>query len=197
MNRPPPDVVLASSSSGRRELLARLQIPFSVVPPDVDETAHTGETAPQLAKRLAQTKAEAVAPDQPGSLVIGADQVADVDGAIIGKPGTIDVARSQLRAQSGRAVLFHTGLCVIAPVFERPKTVLETVTATFRTLSDAQIEAYVQADDPTQTAGTLKSEGLGITLLSSVESRDPSTLIGLPLIALTELLLEAGITLPP
>ncbi|NNC22876.1 septum formation protein Maf [Salinisphaera sp. USBA-960] len=191
-----PHIVLASSSAGRRELLSRLQIPFSAVSPDVDETAYDNEPPPALAERLARAKAEAVAAEYPQSIVIGSDQVADVDGTAVGKPGSLDAARQQLRAQSGRLVLFHTSVAVAAPDLSESRVALETVKTTFRPLTDAQIEAYIQAEDPTQTAGTLKSEGLGITLLAAVESSDPSTLIGLPLIQLTDLLSERGISLP-
>jgi septum formation protein len=191
------DIVLASSSTGRRTLLKRLQIPFSAISPDIDESAHAGEQAPQLAERLAREKAEAIAGRRPDSIIIGADQVADLHGRIIGKPGSVEAARAQLREQSGQTVYFHTGLAVIAPAFKAPRTILETVETTFRELTEAQIEACIQADDPLQTAGTLKSESLGIALVKRIRSNDPSTLIGLPLIALTDLLAEAGINLPP
>lgn len=193
----PPEIILASSSSGRRALLKRLQIAYSAVSPEVDETPHPGESAPHLAQRLAELKAETVAAVHPETIVIGSDQVADVNGAIIGKPGSLEAARAQLRAQSGRTVLFQTGVAVAAPAFDHTRSQLDTVTTQFRNLTEAQIDAYVRADEPTQTAGTLKSEGLGITLLASVESRDPSALIGLPLIRLTDLLLAAGVSLPP
>lgn len=192
-----PEIVLASTSAGRRNLLARLQLPFDSVAPETDETPNEHETAPVLAERLARDKAAAVAMSRPNSIVIGADQVADVDGQIVGKPGSEAAARAQLRAQSGRTVLFYTGLAVSAPSFQAPESTIETVKTQFRSLTDAQIDAYVTADAPMQTAGTLKSEGLGIALVSRIESDDPSTLIGLPLIALTDLLIAAGINLPP
>lgn len=192
-----PEIILASSSSGRRELLNRLQIAYSAITPDVDETPQPGESAPHLAQRLAELKAETVAAAHPESIVIGSDQVADINGVIVGKPGSLKAARAQLRAQSGRTVLFHTGVAVVAPKFDHTRSQLETVTTQFRDLTEAQIDAYVLADDPTQTAGSLKSEGLGITLLASVESRDPTALIGMSLIQLTDLLLAADVSLPP
>jgi len=128
--------------------------------------------------------------------VIGADQVADVNGAILGKPGTPAKAREQLRTQSGQRVAFHTGLCVCAPSLHEPLITVETVTTQFRTLTDDQIARYVAAEDVTATAGSIKSEGLGITLVESIESRDPSALVGLPLIALRAFLEQAGVALP-
>ena len=126
----------------------------------------------------------------------GADQVADVNGTILGKPGTRDNARAQLRCQSGQTVLFHSGLCVCAPAFEHPRSLVETVTTRFRQLTDEQIARYVEAEDVTATAGSIKSEGLGISLVEAIESRDPTALVGLPLIALRNLLEQAGIAIP-
>lgn len=193
--RPAP-IVLASSSPFRRQLLEQLGLVFEAISPDVDETAHAGESPKALAERLAVTKARHIANTRPEAIVIGADQVADVDGTILGKPGNRDNARAQLRRQSGRTVLFHSGLCVCAPAFDQPESVVETVTTRFRELSDAQIARYVEAEDVTATAGSIKSEGLGITLVEAIESSDPSALIGLPLIALRRLLEQAGIGLP-
>ncbi|WP_109994372.1 nucleoside triphosphate pyrophosphatase [Salinisphaera sp. LB1] len=191
-----PHVILASSSVWRRQLLQQIGLPFEATSPDVDETAHAGEPGDALACRLARAKAEKVAADWPEAVVIGSDQVADVDGYILGKPGTAARAREQLRWQSGKRVVFHTGLCVCAPAFAEPRLHLETVTTRFRELDDAEIARYVAAEDVTATAGSLKSEGLGITLVAAIESSDPSALVGLPLIGLRRLLAEAGLALP-
>lgn len=191
-----PSVILASSSVWRRQLLRQIGLSFKATSPDIDETPHPGETGDALACRLAQTKAEKVAADWPGAVVIGSDQVADVEGDILGKPGTAARAREQLKQQSGKRVVFHTGLCVCAPGFAAPRLHLETVTTQFRELDDAEIARYVAAEDVTTTAGSLKSEGLGITLVAAIESKDPSALVGLPLIGLRRLLAEAGIALP-
>lgn len=189
-------IILASSSPWRRQLLEQLGLAFEAISPDVDETAQPGETSIALAERLAVSKARRVAETHPQAIVIGADQVADVDGLILGKPGTRENARAQLRCQSGQTVLFHSGLCVCAPNFEQPRSLVETVTTRFRQLSDEQIARYVDAEDVTATAGSMKSEGLGISLVEAIESRDPSALVGLPLIALCRLLEQAGITIP-
>ncbi|MES1930092.1 maf protein [Salinisphaera dokdonensis CL-ES53] len=189
-------IILASSSPWRRQLMRQLQIKFEATSPDVDETAQPQETPIALARRLAITKAQSVAEMWPEAIVIGADQVADVNGIILGKPGTRENAKKQLRQQSGQSVLFHSGLCVCAPGFDEPLATVETVTTRFRELSDAQIERYVQAEDVTATAGSIKSEGLGITLVEAIESSDPSALVGLPLIALRRFLEQAGVDLP-
>lgn len=189
-------VILASSSIWRYQLLRQLGLCFEAISPDIDETARDGEAGDGLACRLARTKADTIAADRPDAVVIGCDQVADVNGRILGKPGTAARAREQLQLQSGQAVVFHTGLCVCAPDFAEPRLHLETVTTRFRELSDAEIARYVAAEDVTATAGSLKSEGLGITLVSAIESKDPSALVGLPLIGLRRLLAEAGIALP-
>jgi len=191
-----PLIILASSSPWRRQLLAQLQIRFEATSPDIDETPRPDEAPIDLSRRLAQTKAESIAEAWPEAVVIGSDQVADVNGEILGKPGTAARARAQLRKQSGQRVAFHTGLCVCAPDFSAPMITVETVTTRFRELSDAQIARYVAAEDVTATAGSIKSEGLGITLVESIESTDPSALVGLPLIALRRFLEQAGIALP-
>ncbi|MES1925416.1 Maf family nucleotide pyrophosphatase [Salinisphaera sp. T31B1] len=191
-----PLLILASSSPWRRQLLRQLQVRFEATSPDIDESPRDGEAPIELARRLAQTKAESIAEAWPEAIVIGADQVADVDGEILGKPGTAERARAQLRKQSGRTVAFHSGLCVCAPRLTGPLITVETVTTRFRELSDAQIARYVEAEDVTATAGSIKSEGLGITLVESIESRDPSALVGLPLIALRGFLEQAGLALP-
>lgn len=191
-----PTVILASSSVWRRQLLQQIGLRFEATSPDVDETAHKDEASDALACRLAQAKAKKVAASHPDAIVIGSDQVADVDGLVLGKPGTAARAREQLKRQSGKTVLFHTGLCVCAPAFDAPRLHLETVTTHFRELCDDEIARYVAAEDVTATAGSLKSEGLGITLVSAIESKDPSALVGLPLIGLRALLAEAGLDLP-
>ena len=189
-------IILASSSPWRRQLLQQLNIRFEATSPDVDETPQAGESPLALARRLAITKAQSVAETWPEAIVIGADQVADVNGAILGKPGTRENAKAQLRQQSGQAVLFHSGLCVCAPGFDAPLATVETVTTRFRELTDEQIARNVQAEDVTATAGSIKSEGLGISLVEAIESKDPSALVGLPLIALRRFLEQAGVTLP-
>lgn len=189
-------IILASSSPWRRQLLKQLGLTFETISPDVDETARSDEASVALAERLAVSKARRVAEAHPQAIVIGADQVADVNGTILGKPGTAEKARAQLRLQSGQSVLFHSGLCVCAPMFEQPRSVVETVTTRFRQLSDEQIARYVEAEDVTATAGSMKSESLGISLVEAIESHDPSALVGLPLIALCRLLEQAGVPIP-
>ncbi|MBS0581806.1 MAG: septum formation inhibitor Maf [Proteobacteria bacterium] len=189
------DLVLASTSAYRRELLARLGAPFRQQSPRVDETGLPGEDPERLAARLAAAKAQAVAAMNPKAIVIGSDQVADCAGSILGKPGEIDRARRQLRASSGNRVVFHTAVCVIdtshAPV--REFQAIDTTTVFFRRLDDAQIERYLVREQPFDCAGSFKSEGLGIALFERIESQDPTALVGLPLIALCRLLREAGI----
>lgn len=191
-----PPLILASSSPFRRQLLARLGIEFSTVSPDIDETPATNEPAIDLVRRLALGKAARIAADHPGALVIGSDQVAELDGHIIGKPGDRAAAIKQLQRQSGRTVQFHTGLCLYAPGQAQPAVASDTVTTRFRLLTTAEIERYVDSEDVTATAGSIKSEGLGITLLEAIESSDPSSLIGLPLIALRKMLADAGLSIP-
>lgn len=191
-----PAIVLASSSVWRRQLIERFGLAFEAISPDIDESPGADEAADALALRLARTKAERIAHERPEAIVIGSDQVAHVAGRILGKPGTAERAREQLRLQSGKRVDFHTGLCVCAPGLATPRLHLETVTTRFRDLSDDEIARYVATEDVIATAGSVKSEGLGITLVEAVESRDPTALIGLPLIALRRLLAEAGIALP-
>jgi septum formation protein len=189
-----PDLILGSTSRYRRELLERLRFPFSVTSPQVDETPQPGEQPALLAERLALAKAQAVAAQHPQAWVIGSDQVADLDGASIGKPGTHERAVAQLRAMSGRTVVFQTAVAVVAPGFARVERV--PVQVRFRALGDAEIEHYLRLEQPYDCAGSAKSEGLGITLLEAIESTDPTALIGLPLIATARLLREAGLNLP-
>jgi septum formation protein len=186
-------LILASTSRYRRELLQRLRLPFDVVAPEVDEAALPGETPAALASRLALAKAQAVASRHPQAWVIGSDQVADLDGQAIGKPGTHEKAVEQLRAMRGRTVVFQTGLALVAPGFA--ETLLVPVQVRFRDLSDAEIERYLRLEQPYDCAGSAKSEGLGITLLDAIDSSDPTALIGLPLIKLAHLLRASGLPL--
>lgn len=191
-----PPLILASSSRFRQQLLARLGIAFTAQSPDIDETPRSGEPAIELVQRLALGKAGRIAEHHPQALVIGADQVAELDGEIIGKPGDRATAIGQLQRQSGRTVAFHTGLCLFAPGRPQAAVATDTVITRFRTLTTAEIERYVDAEDVTATAGSIKSEGLGIALLEAIESSDPTSLIGLPLIALCRMLAQAGVAIP-
>lgn len=186
----PPLLILASTSRYRRELLERLRLPFVVEAPQVDESARAGESPRELALRLALAKAKAVAEHHPGAWVIGSDQVAELAGEAIGKPGQHEAAVAQLRRMSGRSVRFHTGLALVAPGFEALRCV--DVNVRFRTLDGAEIERYLRLEQPYDCAGSAKSEGLGIALLDAIESDDPTALIGLPLIALCGLLRASG-----
>lgn len=187
-------LVLASTSRYRRELLERLRLPFEVARPEVDESPLPGETPEALAVRLAEAKARAIAGARPGTWVIGSDQVADLDGAALGKAGTRERAIAQLRAMSGRAVAFRTAVCVVRD--DVAFAALDTTTVRFRDLSLAEIERYVDAEQPLDCAGSFKSEGLGIALFEAIETRDPSALVGLPLVATAGLLRRAGFALP-
>ncbi len=189
-------IVLASSSRYRHEQLARLQIPFAAAAAGVDEAALAGEAPAATALRLAQAKARAAAPHHGDALVIGADQVAELDGGAIGKPGTHAAATAQLRAMSGRTVRFHSALATLDAASGRLLSACEPTAVRFRTLSDAAIEAYLLRDRPYDCAGAAKIESLGICLVESVDSTDPTALIGLPLIRLTTMLAAFGIVLP-
>jgi len=190
-----PSLILASTSVYRRELLERLGIPFTVISPKVDETPLPGESTLELALRLAKAKAAAVAKDHPDAWVIGSDQVADLCGAAIGKPGNFERAMAQLQLMRGSTVTFHTALCVMKGNIETTLSVPTEVT--FRKSSDEILESYLLTEEPYDCAGSAKSEGLGITLLEAIKSDDPTALIGLPLIALTGLLRDAGFVIPP
>ena len=194
----PPRLILASSSRYRRELLERLRVPFDVVVPALDETPQPGETPEATALRLAEAKARAVAaglPNDEHALVIGSDQVATYDGLQIGKPGSHEKALAQLQAMRGREVLFHSALCLFDSRSADAQTLDVVTRVRFRRLSDAELESYLRAETPYDVAGSAKSEGLGIALLEAIESNDPTALIGLPLIALTRMLLAAGFPL--
>jgi len=188
---PLPRLILASTSPYRRDMLARLQLPFGVVAPEVDETPLPGELPDALALRLAASKAQTVAHRHPGCVVIGSDQVATVEDDTIGKPGGHAAARAQLRRLSGRMVAFHTALAVTDGV--RMQSCDVVTTCRFRDLSDAAIESYLLRERPYDTAGSAKAEGLGIALMATMQSTDPTAIIGLPLIALTTLLAEFGL----
>lgn len=190
-----PPIVLASTSPYRRELLQRLRLPFSVQAPQIDERAMPGEAPTSTARRLALAKAKAVALGRPGAIVIGSDQVADVDGEALSKPGTHESALAQLARMQGREVVFHTAIAVIGP--DGQEQVDDVPTAVrFRRLPMKQLEAYLLADTPYDCAGAAKIESLGITLIESVRSEDPTALVGLPLIRLTSMLSACGLHLP-
>jgi septum formation protein len=196
MASPGIDLVLASTSRYRRELLSRLVADFRVVAPDVDETPQAGEPPDALATRLAAAKALAVARQCPGALVIGSDQVAELDGRAIGKPGTRDAACRQLAAS--RTVVFHTALCLADARVGPPRSAdaIDRTRVVFRALDAGEIARYVDRENPLDCAGSFKAEGLGIALFERIETTDPTALIGLPLIALTRLLRSAGVVLP-
>lgn len=189
----PLKLILASSSPYRRELLERLKIPFDVIAPEVDETPHPGETAEKLVERLAIEKAQKIAGKSRGTLVIGSDQVAVYNGAIVGKPHSHDKAVQQLREASGRAVTLYTGLALINADTQRIQREVIPYRVTFRRLTEVQIESYLRKEQPYSCAGSVKSEGLGIALLEKFEGDDPNTLIGLPLIRLVQMLENEGI----
>jgi septum formation protein len=188
-------LILGSTSAYRRELLQRLRLPFEVTAPEVDETPQAGERPPELARRLALAKARAVAQRHPAALVIGSDQVADLGGEPLGKPGTHERAVEQLRRMRGRTVLFQTAVAVVCLETGFEQLDLAAVRVRFRELSDVEIENYLRAETPYDCAGSAKSEGLGIVLLDTIESDDPTALIGLPLIRTTRLLRAAGLSL--
>ena len=188
-------VVLGSTSRYRRELMERLRVPFTVAAPHVDETPLPGEAPKALALRLALAKAQAVAAMHPEAVVIGSDQVADLAGQPLGKPGEHDRAVAQLRQMRGQTVIFQTALAVVCLATGFEQVDLAEVRVVFRDLSDEDIEAYLQAEKPYDCAGSAKSEGLGIALLESIDNDDPTALIGLPLIRTARLLRQAGVKL--
>ncbi|WP_404369372.1 Maf family protein [Marinobacter sp.] len=187
-------LVLASSSPYRKALLARLGMPFTAVSPDVDESSLPHETPSSLVKRLAEAKAQALAPDWPDHWIVGSDQVACLpDGSILTKPGDHDTACRQLRRSSGRTVTFHTGLALLDSSSGRMDSLCENFQVVFRELDDQDIEHYLLTEQPLDCAGSFRMEGLGITLFERMEGRDPNSLIGLPLIALNSLLRAWGL----
>jgi septum formation protein len=195
---PAPRLILASSSAYRRELLARLRLPFEAIAPHIDEAPLAGEAPPATAMRLARAKAAAIAAREPGALVIGSDQVATLDGEQIGKPGSHEAALAQLRKMRGREVVFHTALCLwddrVADPADAAQVQDVRVVVAFRDLPDAQLDAYLRIEQPYDCAGSAKNEGLGIALLERIDNSDPTALTGLPLIALTTMLRNAGVS---
>ncbi|MGB7933176.1 MAG: nucleoside triphosphate pyrophosphatase [Gammaproteobacteria bacterium] len=188
-------IVLASTSPFRRELLSRLALPFECIAPDIDESRHPHEPPLELVRRLSEAKARAGAPACQ-ALVIGSDQVATVGDDVLGKPGTHERAAAQLRHLSGRSVTFLTGLCLLNTATDEAQVEVIPFRVHFRTLGEEQIERYLRHDLPYNCAGSFKSEGLGITLFERMEGDDPTTLVGLPLIRLTDMLTRAGVRLP-
>ena len=188
-------LILGSSSRYRKELLSRLNIPFEVAAPEVDETPHINETPRDLALRLALAKARAVASKYPEAVVIGSDQVADLEGQALGKPGNHANAVKQLQRMRGKTVIFQTALSVICLATGFEQTDLAAVKVTFRDLTDAEIESYLKAEEPYDCAGSAKSEGLGIALLAAIDNDDPTALVGLPLIRTCHMLSAAGVKL--
>lgn len=190
-------LILASSSVYRRELLARLQFNFESIAPELDESPRSGESPEQTALRLAQEKAEAIAKNQPEAIIIGSDQVATLDGLQIGKPGNHEAALHQLQLMRGREVAFHTALCVLDNRQHAafPVQIQDVCTMVkFRDSSDAELDAYLRIEQPYDCAGSAKNEGLGIAIIESIKSEDPTALTGLPLIALTSMLRNAGLS---
>ena len=193
MSSTPRPLILGSTSRYRHELLSRLRIPFGVVAPEVDETPIAGELPRALASRLALAKAHAVAKLHPDAVVIGSDQVADLNGEPLGKPGNHVRAVEQLQRMRGQTVVFQTAVAVVCHATGFEKMEIAAVRVRFRDLSDAEIEAYLQAEQPYDCAGSAKSEGLGIALLDAIDNDDPTALIGLPLIRTCRMLRDAGI----
>jgi septum formation protein len=186
-------LILASSSPYRRELLERLKIPFEVMPPELDESPLAGETPHKLTERLAIAKARKIAESERNALVIGSDQVAVYNGAIVGKPHSHDRAVEQLRAASGRTVTLYTGLALVNSATGRTQCEVIPFRVTFRPLTNELIESYLRKEQPYACAGSVRSEGLGIALLEKFEGDDPNTLIGLPLIRLVRMLESEGL----
>lgn len=196
MSAPAPrPLILGSTSTYRRELLQRLRLPFEVISPAVDEIPQPGENPCDLALRLALAKARAVATRHPSAVVVGSDQVADLGGEPLGKPGTHERAVAQLRRMRGRTVIFQTAVAVVCIETGFEQVELAPARVCFRDLTDAEIESYLRAETPYDCAGSAKSEGLGIALLDAIESDDPTALVGLPLIRTARLLRAAGLSL--
>ncbi len=185
-------LILASSSPYRRAILEKLYLPFSCVSPDIDETPLDGETPPQTALRLAESKARKVAETTPDAWIIGCDQVATLDGRHIGKPGDHARAVEQLTALSGKLVIFHSALCLYDSGTQQMQSLIVPTEVKFKTLNAQQIDSYLRLEQPYDCAGSAKSEGMGIALLEYMRGDDPNALVGLPLIALVALLQQAG-----
>lgn len=190
-------LILASSSPYRRELLARLLLPFVAASPDIDETPRPGEDPLAMVRRLSCAKAEALRASHPTALIIGSDQCAVLDGRTIGKPGHHAAAVEQLRACSGRSMLVHTGLCLLDATQGTSQVDVVSYDIRFRKLREAEIEDYLRLEQPYDCAGSVKSEGLGVSLLEHMRGDDPSALVGLPLIRLGAMLRQVGIAVPP
>lgn len=186
-------LILASTSPFRQSLLSKLGLPFIAVAPQCDETPLAGESAQDLVQRLAAGKAQALAAAYPDHWIIGSDQVCVLDGAITGKPHSVEKACQQLAAASGKIITFYTGLALIQPQSGQQYVICEPFNVHFRSLSANEIRQYVEKEQPLNCAGSFKSEGMGICLFERLEGRDPNTLVGLPLIALNEMLLKVGI----
>lgn len=186
-------LILGSSSPYRCELLAKLKLPFTTASPNIDESPLIGESPAQLVVRLAENKARKVAESNLSALVIGSDQVAVLDGDILGKPGTADKAIAQLQAASGKTVTFLTGLALYNAANQQMQSIVEPFEVVFRNLSEQQIRRYIDLEQPLDCAGSFKSEGLGISLFSELRGSDPNSLIGLPLIRLTDMLAAQGV----
>ena len=186
-------LILASTSMFRRQLLERLRLPFQTQAPTTDETPRAGEQAPDLVARLAELKARSIGQQEPGALIIGSDQVAVLDGDILGKPGDHQRAVAQLTRAAGKTVTFHTGLCLLDSDSGRTQVSVESFQVVFRPLQAQQIETYLRREQPYNCAGSFKSEGLGIALFERLEGTDPNTLIGLPLIRLVRMLEAEGV----
>ncbi len=189
-------LLLASSSPYRQELLSRLRLPFESCAPDIDETSLPGESAEQLVTRLAEQKARALAEQYPNHLIIGSDQVAVLDSKIIGKPHTYERAKQQLQSASGNSVRFLTGLALFDSATGRVQTDCVSFTVHFRELDEARIERYLKIEQPYDCAGSFKAEGLGISLFRATEGEDVTSLVGLPLISLVDMLLNEGYDVP-
>lgn len=189
-------LILGSTSVYRRAILEKLQIPFTTAAPDIDETRQQGESAADMVLRLSLKKAEAVANEHPGALIIGSDQCAVLSEDILGKPGDHANATRQLTACSGKKVSFLTGLCLYNAATRTHQLELVPFEVEFRSLSSSEIENYLQREQPYNCAGSFKSEGLGIALFKALHGDDPNTLIGLPLIKLSEMLRKEGLTIP-
>jgi len=189
-------IILASSSPYRKELLSRLQLPFEVIVPNIDESPYPNEKPAETALRLAEQKAQFIAKNLPEAIVIGSDQVATLGGIQIGKPGNHQNALAQLQMMRGKRVIFHSALCVYQNCLPSPVIQIKNVqtTVTFRDLPDTELDAYLRIEKPYDCAGSAKNEGLGIAILECIESSDPTALTGLPLIALTDMLRQIGVT---
>lgn len=192
----PHRLILASTSPYRRDLLKKLGLSFECAAPGIDESRHRNESAHALASRLAQEKAAAIAEQRDEGLIIGSDQVAALEGILIGKPGSREAAIDQLLRASGRTVDFHTAICVTQAETGTTRTLVDLCRVTFRSLTQDQIKRYLDADQPYDCAGSFKSEGLGISLMERIEGNDPNALVGLPLINLIRLLDSFGVQIP-